>query len=67
MSDADLIAFTAQEKGRMPGYGGKLSDWIRSVDFLGRDYMSFAGTALTTASAAILVGFWVISVLGHGG
>lgn len=42
-------------------------DWIRSVVFLGRNYLSFAGTALTTASAAILVGFWVISVLGHGG
>lgn len=42
-------------------------DWLRSVVFLGRNYISFAGTALTTASAAILFGFWVISVLGHGG
>lgn len=40
---------------------------LRPFFFLGRNYLSLIGGTLTTASAFILVGFWIIGVLGHGG
>ncbi|HUY82492.1 MAG TPA: NapC/NirT family cytochrome c [Acidobacteriaceae bacterium] len=41
--------------------------WLRPFFFYGNNPTSLIGGALTTASAMILIGFWVIGVLGHGG
>jgi hypothetical protein len=42
-------------------------DWLRPFFFYGNNWISLLGGAITTASAMVLVGFWVVSVLGHGG
>src|SRR5216684_3212054 len=41
--------------------------WIQPVVFLANNPVSLIGIGLTTASALILIGFWVIDVFGHGG
>ena len=41
--------------------------WIQPVVFLANNPISLIGIGLTTASALILIGFWVIDVFGHGG
>src|SRR5271165_7554441 len=42
-------------------------EWLRPFLFYGNNPLSLIGGALTTASAVILVGFWVVDVFGHGG
>jgi nitrate/TMAO reductase-like tetraheme cytochrome c subunit len=46
---------------------GKLEKSLRPVLFYGNNWLSLLGGALTTASAFVLIGFWIISVFGHGG
>jgi len=41
--------------------------WVRPFFFYGNNPISLIGGAITTASAFVLVGFWVIAFLGHGG
>ena len=41
--------------------------WIRPFLFYGNNTLSLLGGALTTASAMVLIGFWVIRFFGHGG
>lgn len=41
--------------------------WLRPFFFYGNNWISLVGGAITTASAMVLIGFWVISLLGHGG
>ncbi len=40
---------------------------LRPVLFYGNNPLSLLGGALTTASALVLVGFWVVTIFGHGG
>ena len=40
---------------------------LRPVLFFGNNWISLIGGALTTASAFVLVGFWVVSIFGHSG
>jgi len=40
---------------------------FRPLVFLSNNPISLIGVGLTTASALILIGFWVIDVVGHGG
>jgi len=47
--------------------GSFREDWLRPFFFYGNNWLSLLGGAVTTASAMVLVGFWFISVLGHGG
>lgn len=42
-------------------------NWLRPFFFYGNNWLSLVGGALTSASALILVGFWVIDLLGHSG
>ena len=42
-------------------------DWLRPFLFYGNNLLSLIGGALTTASAVILVGFWVVDIFGHSG
>jgi len=42
-------------------------DWLRPFFFYGNNWTSLLGGAITTASAMVLVGFWVVSVFGQGG
>ncbi len=42
-------------------------DWLRPLLFFGNNTISLIGGALTSASAVILLGFWVIDIFGHGG
>ena len=42
-------------------------DWLEPFLFFGNNLTSLIGGALTTASAFVLVGFWVVSIFGHGG
>jgi nitrate/TMAO reductase-like tetraheme cytochrome c subunit len=41
--------------------------WIRPFLFYGNNPLSLIGGAITTASAMVLIGFWVVSAFGHGG
>jgi nitrate/TMAO reductase-like tetraheme cytochrome c subunit len=42
-------------------------NWVRPFLFYGNNPISLIGGALTSASALILIGFWIIDFLGHGG
>jgi nitrate/TMAO reductase-like tetraheme cytochrome c subunit len=42
-------------------------NWLRPFFFYGNNRLSLIGGAITTASAVILVGFWVVEFLGRGG
>ena len=45
----------------------KLEKALRPVLFYGNNWISLIGGAITTASAFVLVGFWVVSIFGHSG
>ncbi len=40
---------------------------LRPLLFYGNNPISLIGGALTTASALVLIGFWVVDFIGHGG
>lgn len=42
-------------------------NWVRPFLFYGSNRLSLIGGALATASSLVLIGFWVIDILGHGG
>lgn len=42
-------------------------NWLEPFFFFGNNLLSLVGGALTTASAFVLVGFWIVQILGHGG
>src|SRR5580658_8588089 len=42
-------------------------EWVRPFFFYGNNRLSLIGGALTSASALILIGFWVVDLLGHSG
>jgi hypothetical protein len=42
-------------------------EWLRPFLFYGNNPLSLIGGAITTASAMVLIGFWTIALLGHGG
>jgi nitrate/TMAO reductase-like tetraheme cytochrome c subunit len=46
---------------------GKLEKTLRPVLFFGNNWISLIGGALTTSSAFVLIGFWVVSIFGHAG
>ncbi|CAN5508053.1 NapC/NirT family cytochrome c [soil metagenome] len=41
--------------------------WLRPFLFYGNNRMSLIGGAVTTASAMVLVGYWIVTIVGHGG
>jgi hypothetical protein len=51
----------------MPDAGSFRENWLRPFFFYGNNWLSLVGGAITTASAMVLVGFWAVRVLGHGG
>ena len=46
---------------------GAFEKKLRPVLFYGNNPLSLIGGALTSASAFVLVGFWVVQIFGHGG
>lgn len=42
-------------------------NWLEPFFFYGNNLLSLIGGALTTASAFVLVGFWIVSIFGHAG
>ena len=46
---------------------GTLEKKLRPVLFYGNNPLSLIGGALTTAAAFVMVGFWVVTIFGHGG
>ncbi|MFZ0688226.1 MAG: NapC/NirT family cytochrome c, partial [Acidobacteriaceae bacterium] len=42
-------------------------EWLEPFLFFGNNLTSLIGGALTTAAALVLVGFWIVSIFGHGG
>jgi len=42
-------------------------EWFEPFLFFGNNLISLIGGALTTASAFVLVGFWIVSIFGHSG
>ncbi len=42
-------------------------DWLQPFFFYGNNPLSLIGGALTSASAFVLIGFWVVSIFGHAG
>jgi hypothetical protein len=51
----------------MTPQGGLRENWARPFLFLGNNPISLIGGALTTASAMILIGFWVVDVVARSG
>jgi hypothetical protein len=51
----------------MPSAASFRKNWLRPFFFYGNNWLSLLGGAITTASALVLVGFWVIGFFGHGG
>lgn len=51
----------------MAGFDTIKKEWLRPFFFYGNNRISLIGGALTTASAMVLVGFWVVEFFGHGG
>jgi len=51
----------------MAPFGKLRENWLRPFFFFGNNLLSLVGGALTTASAATLIGFWVVAFFGHGG
>lgn len=51
----------------MPKAASFREEWLRPFFFYGNNWLSLLGAAITTASAMVLIGFWAISVFGHGG
>ena len=43
------------------------TNWLKSFLFFGNNWLSLIGGAFTTASALVLIGFWVVAVFGHSG
>ena len=50
----------------MPSRNSFREEWIRPIVFYGNNWLSLLGGAITTASAMVLVGFWVVGFFGHG-
>jgi nitrate/TMAO reductase-like tetraheme cytochrome c subunit len=46
---------------------GTLEKKLRPVLFYGNNPLSLIGGALTSASAFVMIGFWVVTIFGHGG
>jgi nitrate/TMAO reductase-like tetraheme cytochrome c subunit len=46
---------------------GLRATWLRPFFFYGNNPTSLIGGALTSAAAFTLIGYWVVSFLGHGG
>lgn len=44
----------------------KLRKSLRLVLFYGNNWTSLIGGAITSASATVLVGFWIVEIFGHG-
>ena len=42
-------------------------NWLQPFFFFGNNLLSLIGGAITTASAFVLVGFWIVSIFGHSG
>ncbi len=42
-------------------------NWLRPFLFYGNNPLSLIGGAFTSASALVLIGFWVVDIFGHGG
>ncbi len=42
-------------------------EWLEPFLFFGNNLTSLIGGALTTASAFVLIGFWIVSTFGHSG
>jgi len=42
-------------------------NWLQPFFFYGNNPLSLIGGALTTASAFVLVGFWLVTIFGHAG
>jgi len=51
----------------MPNRKSIREKWLRPLFFYGNNWLSLLGGAITTASALVLVGFWVVGFFGHGG
>jgi hypothetical protein len=50
----------------MTGPASLREGWLRPFLFYGNNPLSLLGGALTTASAMVLIGFWVVRFFGHG-
>jgi nitrate/TMAO reductase-like tetraheme cytochrome c subunit len=51
----------------MSVFGRVKENWLRPFFFYGNNPLSLIGGAITTASAFVLIGFWLVDILGHGG
>jgi hypothetical protein len=51
----------------MPDLDNIKTNWVRPFFFYGNNPTSLIGGAITSASALVLVGFWVVAFFGHGG
>lgn len=66
VTKADNRSGTRASEGWMPSRNSFREEWIRPIVFYGNNWLSLLGGAITTASAMVLVGFWVVGFFGHG-
>ncbi len=51
----------------MAAAGSFRQQWLRPFFFYGNNWLSLIGGAITTASAMVILGFWIVSFFGHSG
>ena len=51
----------------MTRFGNFEKNWLRPFLFFGNNPISLIGGAITSASALVLICFWIVDILGHGG
>ena len=51
----------------MTRFGNFEKNWLRPFLFFGSNPISLIGGAITSASAMVLIGFWIVDIFGHGG
>ena len=51
----------------MSNPGNFKENWLRPFLFFGNNPISLIGGAITSASALILIGFWIVDIFGHSG
>jgi nitrate/TMAO reductase-like tetraheme cytochrome c subunit len=57
----------SSEASFVSAIGNFKNNWLQPFFFLGKNTLSLVGGAMTTASAFVMIGFWMVDVFGHGG
>src|SRR5258708_20716042 len=51
--------------GRVPIFQKFREHWVRPALFFGNNPISLAGGAITTAAGVIMIGYWIVDLIGR--